>query len=145
MIAGPNDRVMKVYRWGDTYIASRGSFFDGNVRIEGHFIAPADTHFWGRLETAGRLELGAGSSVGGQVIAQSAIIGPRAKVKGPLIVLEHATICDHACLGSIQAGGNVVLRPGVQVGDVRSDETITVYGKIQSGNLMGRNVKIFGN
>jgi cytoskeletal protein CcmA (bactofilin family) len=136
---------MKVYQWGDTYIAPRGSFFDGNVRIEGNFIAPPDTHVWGRLETAGRLDLGPGSSVGGRVIAQSAIIGSRAKVNGPLIVLEHATICDHACLESIQAGGNVLLRPGVKVGNVKSDETIIVYGKIQSGDLVGRNVKIFGN
>ncbi|MDD1679673.1 MAG: polymer-forming cytoskeletal protein [Methanomicrobiales archaeon] len=135
---------MKVYQWGDTYIAPRGSFFDGHVKVDGNFIAPADTHFWGKLMVAGRLELGAGSSVGGQLIAQSAVIGPRAKVKGPLITLENVTVCNRACLRSIQAGGNVILRPGVMVGDVKSDETIVVVGKIQSGNLLGRNVKIFG-
>lgn len=31
---------MKIYRHGDTYIAPRGSFFDGNVKIDGNFIAP---------------------------------------------------------------------------------------------------------
>jgi cytoskeletal protein CcmA (bactofilin family) len=135
---------MKVYQRGDTYIAPRGSFFDGHVRVDGNLIAPADTHFWGRLLVAGRLELGPGSSVGGQVIAQSAVIGPRAKVKGPLITLEGVTVCDHACVQSVQAGGHVLLRPGVVVGDVKSDETITVVGKVQSGNLLGRNVKVFG-
>ncbi|MDD1675933.1 MAG: polymer-forming cytoskeletal protein [Methanomicrobiales archaeon] len=136
---------MKIYQWGDTYIAPRGSFFDGHVRVDGNFITPMDTHFWGRLEVGGRLELGPNSSVGGQVMAQSAIIGPRAKVKGALIALEGVTICNHACVRSIQAGGNVLLRPGVIVGDVKSDETITVVGKIQSGNLLGRNVKVFGD
>lgn len=136
---------MKVYQRGDTFIAPRGSFFDGNVRIEGHFIAPPDTHFWGRLEVAGRLELGADSTVGAGVVAQSAIIGPRVKIQGPLIVLENAVVSDGSCVHSIQAGGSVLLRPGVIVGDVRSDETITVYGKIESGNLLGRNVKVFGN
>jgi cytoskeletal protein CcmA (bactofilin family) len=136
---------MKVYQRGDTFIAPRGSFFDGHVRVDGNLITPADTHFWGKLVVAGRLELGPGSSVGGQVIAQSAIIGPRSKVKGPLITLENITVCDRACIQSIQAGGHVLLRPGVVVGDVKSDETIVVMGKVQSGKLLGRNVKVFGN
>lgn len=141
----PSMTQMKIYQWGDTYIVPRGSFFDGHVRIDGNLITPADTHFWGRLVVAGRLELGPRSTVGDHVIAQSAVIGPRTKVKGPLITLENITVCDRANLQSIQAGGPVLLRPGVIVnGDVKSDETITVVGKIQSGALLGRNVKIFG-
>ncbi|MDH7592891.1 MAG: polymer-forming cytoskeletal protein [Methanomicrobiales archaeon] len=133
---------MKVFRQGDTYIAPKGAFFDGNVKLDGHFIAPPDTHVWGKLVIGGRLELGPRSSVGGEVLAQSAIIGHGARIKGPLIVLENATVCDDATIHSIQAGGNVVIRPGVKVGDVTCDETITVYGKIKSGKLVGRNVKI---
>ncbi len=136
---------MKLFRHGETYIAPRGAYFDGNVRLDGNFIAPRGTHVWGRLVIAGRLELGPGSSVGGEVLAQSAIIGNRTRVKGPLMVLEKVTVCDNAAIHSIQAGGDVVLRPGVMVGDVRSDETITVYGKIRSGKLTGRNVKIMSN
>jgi predicted acyltransferase (DUF342 family) len=144
-MARPSVEQMKVYLWGDTYIASRGSFFDGHVKVDGNFIVPPDTHFWGRLVVAGRLELGADSSVGGEVIAQSAVIGPRSRVKGRLITLETVTACDRACIRTIQAGGNVLLRPGVVTGDVKSDETIVVVGKIQSGKLLGRNVKVFGN
>jgi NDP-sugar pyrophosphorylase family protein len=99
---------------------------------------------WGRLEIAGKLELGARSTVGGQIIAQSAIIGSKVLVKGPLIVLENVVVCDNSSIQSIQAGGNVLLRPGVEIGDVNSDETIIVYGKIKSGKLTGRNVKVFG-
>ncbi|MDD1673086.1 MAG: polymer-forming cytoskeletal protein [Methanomicrobiales archaeon] len=137
---------MKVYQWGDTYLAPRGSYFDGHVKIDGNLIASMDSHFWGRLVVAGRLELGPDSSVAESIIAQSAVIGPRTKVKGPLITLENVTLCDRACVLSVLAGGDVLLRPGVKIaGEVKSDETITVVGKVQTGELLGRNVKIFGN
>ncbi len=135
---------MKVYRHGDTYIAPKGSFFDGNVKIDGNFITPAETHVWGNMVVAGRLELGPGSTVGGFVEAESIVIGHDARIKGPVRVLEAATICDNACLHSIKAGGNVTLRPGVSVGAVNSDETIFVYGKVTSERLFGRAVKVYG-
>ncbi|NYT06351.1 MAG: polymer-forming cytoskeletal protein [Methanomicrobiales archaeon] len=136
---------MKVYQRGDTFIAPKGSFFDGNVRIEGNFIVPAETHFWGRLEVAGRLELGPYSTIGGGVTCSSAVIGKGVKIKGALEVLEDVTVCDDARIRSIHAGGNITLRPGIVVGTVQSDETIFVYGKIKSGTLTGRNVKVVGN
>ncbi len=73
---------MMVYRHGDTYIAPKGSFFDGNVKIEGNFITPPWTHIWGNMIVSGRLELGPGSTVGGFVEAESAIIGHDARIKG---------------------------------------------------------------
>jgi cytoskeletal protein CcmA (bactofilin family) len=135
---------MKVYRHGDTYIAPKGSFFDGNVKIDGNFITPPETHIWGNMVIAGRLELGPGSTVGGFIEAESIVVGHDAKIKGPVKVLETATICDNACLHSIKAGGNVTLRPGVKVGAVNSDETIFVYGKVTSERLFGRAVKVYG-
>jgi cytoskeletal protein CcmA (bactofilin family) len=136
---------MKVYRHGNAFIAPKGSFFDGHVRIDGDFIVSAETHFWGKLDVDGTLELGPGSTVGGAVSCNNAVIGKGCRIKGPLIVLENATICDDVILHSVRANGNIVLRPGVKVGDVYSDETIFVYGKISSGTLTGRNVKVVGN
>ncbi|MDV2482841.1 polymer-forming cytoskeletal protein [Methanoculleus sp. Wushi-C6] len=135
---------MKVYRHGDTYIAPKGSYFDGNVKIDGNFIAPPETHIWGNIVVAGRLELGPCSTVGGSVEAESIIVGRDVRIKGPLHVRTTATICDNACLRSVQAGGNITLRPGVRVGDVNSDETIFVYGKVTSERLFGRAVKVYG-
>ncbi|MFY9195642.1 MAG: polymer-forming cytoskeletal protein [Methanoculleus sp.] len=135
---------MKIYRHGDTYIAPRGSFFDGNVKIDGNFIAPPDTHIWGNIVVAGCLELGPYSTVGGYVEAKRVIIGHDVRVRGPLNVLETAIICDNADLHSIHAGGNITLRPGVRVGDVNSKETIFVYGKVSSDRLFGRAVKVYG-
>jgi cytoskeletal protein CcmA (bactofilin family) len=135
---------MKIYRHGDTYIAPKGSFFDGNVKIDGNFITPPETHIWGNVRVAGRLELGPGSTVGGSVEAASVIIGHDVKIKGALRVLETATVCDNARLHSIHAGGDIILRPGVEVGDVNSLETIYVYGKVKSERLIGRTVKVYG-
>lgn len=137
--------VMKIYRHGDNYIAPKGAYFEGNVRICGNLILPAETHVWGRLDVDGNLELGPNSTVGGNVTCGSAVIGNGVKIKGSLEVLEDITVCDKARIASLKAGGNIILRPGVVVGDVSSDETIFVYGKIKSGKLTGRNVKVLGN
>ena len=136
---------MKVYRQGDSFIAPKGSFFDGNVKIPGDFIVAPDTHFWGRLDVGGCLELGPRSTVGGNITCKKAIIGNQVRIKGSLDVIEDVTVCDEARIRSLHAGGDITLRPGVQVGDVSSDETIFVYGKIKSGKLTGRNVKAVGN
>jgi len=105
---------MKIYRHGDTYIAPRGSFFDGNVKIDGNFITPPDTHIWGNIIVAGCLELGPYSTVGGYVKAGRVVIGHDARIKGPLSVLETATVCDNAHLHSIQAGGKHHPQAGCQ-------------------------------
>ena len=133
---------MKIMRRGDTYIAPDGAVFDGNVRIDGNFVLPRDSHVWGRLIVAGKLEIGPLSTVGGDVLTQQAIIGRAVRIKGTLSALENITVCDRARIGRIEAGGSVILRPGVRVGDVKSNDVIYVFGKIKSGTLTGRNVKI---
>lgn len=136
---------MKVYQRGDTYIAPKGSYFDGNVHIPGDFIVPPKTHVWGRLDVDGCLELGPLSTVGSDVTCRSGVIGRGVKIKGALAAGGDVTISDGVSLGSVTAGGDIILRPGVTVGEVRSDATIYVYGKIESTRLFGRNVKVIGN
>ena len=43
------------------------------------------------------------------------------------------------------AGHKVILRTGVHVGDVTSEDTIIVHGKIKSGKLTGKNMKVIGD
>jgi len=135
---------MKLYRHGNTYIAPKGAYFEGNLRIPGNLILPPDTHIWGKLEVDGDLELGQRSSVGGDVNCDNAVIGNDAKVKGALTAIENVVVCDRVSLGSITSGGNITLRPGIVVGEVRGAETIFVYGKIKSEKLQGRQVKVLG-
>ena len=134
-----------VIQKGNTFFAQKGAYFEGNVKIDGDFIVPAHTHFWGRLTVTGNLELGPRSSVALDVSCWSAVIGSQSRVKGPLIAHGDVTILDHAVLHSVQAGGKVILRTGVIVGDVTSQDTIIVHGRIKSGKLTGKNVKVLGD
>ncbi|MFZ1127391.1 polymer-forming cytoskeletal protein [Methanoregula sp.] len=137
--------MANVIRKGSTYYAPKGAYYEGNVRIDGDFIVPARTHFWGRLVVTGRLELGMKSSVALDVECGSAIIGSHARVKGPLVASGDVTLLDHCVVYSVAAGGGVIIRPDVHVGDVTSSDTIIVHGKIKSGKLTGKNMKVLGN
>jgi predicted acyltransferase (DUF342 family) len=108
-------------------------------------VVPSRTHFWGRLNVTGNLELGPRSSVALDISCWSAVIGSQCRVKGPIVAHGDVTILDHASVHSVQAGGKVILRPGVIVGDVTSEDTIIVHGHIKSGNLVGKNMKVLGN
>jgi len=127
------------------FFAQKGSYFEGNVKIDGDFIVPARTHFWGRLTVAGTLELGPRSSVALDISCGGAVIGSQCRVKGPIIARGDVTILDHAVVHSIDAGGKVILRTGITVGDVRSGDAIIVHGRIKSGNLVGKSMKVLGD
>ena len=133
-----------IMRNGDTFYAQKGAYFEGNVKIDGNFIVPARTHFWGRLTVTGTLELGPGSTVALGVECGNAVIGSHSKIKGPLVAHGDVTILDSAIVHSVSAGGKVILRTGVHVGDVTSKDTIIIHGRIKSGKLMGKNMKVLG-
>jgi predicted acyltransferase (DUF342 family) len=134
-----------VIQKGSTFYAPKGAYYEGNVRIDGDFIVPARTHFWGRLVVTGKLELGMKSSVALDVSCGSAIIGTHAKIKGPLVATGDVTLLDHCVVYSVNAGGKVIIRPDVHVGDVTSADAIVVHGKIKSGKLTGKSMKVLGN
>jgi len=134
-----------VLQKGTAFFAKKGSYFDGNVKIDGDFVVPAHTHFWGRLVVTGSLELGPRSSVALDISCRNAIIGSQCRIKGPIIASGDVTILDHAVVHSVEAGGKVILRPGITVGDVKSGDAIIVHGKIKSGNLIGKSVKVLGD
>ncbi|MEI8330162.1 MAG: polymer-forming cytoskeletal protein [Methanomicrobiales archaeon] len=134
-----------LFQNGNTFFAQKGTYFEGNVKIGGDFIVPPHTHFWGRLTVTGSLELGPRSSVALDVSCWSAIIGSQCRIKGPIVAHGDVTILDHATVHSVIAGGKVLLRTGVNVGDVICDDTIFVHGKIKSGKLTGKNMKVLGD
>jgi predicted acyltransferase (DUF342 family) len=137
--------MAKVIRKGDTFFAEKGAYFDGNVKIDGDFIVPAHTHFWGRLDVSGRLELGPGSSVALGIRCGNAIIGSSAQIKGPIVATGDVTILDNARVHSVFAEGKVILRQGVRVGDVTAKDALIIHGRIKSGRLIGKSVKVLGD
>ena len=134
-----------LFQRGNTFFAQKGAYFEGNVKIDGDFIVPAHTHFWGRLTVTGTLELGPRSSVALDISCWNAIIGSQSRIKGPIVAHGDVTILDHAAVHSVKAGGKVILRTGVHVGDVTSEDTIIIHGKIKSGKLTGKNMKVIGD
>jgi cytoskeletal protein CcmA (bactofilin family) len=135
---------VKILKWDNTYIVPRRAYFEGHVRIDGDLLVPRDTHFWGRLVVEGDLTLGPYSTVGAGVWCGNAIIGDHARIRGPLVAVGDVLACDGAAIGVIRAARDVKLRPGVRVGDVVSGRTILVQGKVESGRLLGRTVKVVG-
>jgi len=134
-----------LFQKGNTFFAQKGAYFEGNVKIDGDFVVPAHTHFWGRLTVTGTLELGPRSSVALDISCWNAIVGSQCRIKGPIVAHGDVTILDHAAVHSIKAGGKVILRTGVHVGDVTSEDSIIVHGKIKSGKLTGKNMKVIGD
>ena len=134
-----------VIRQGDTFFAQNGAYFEGNVKIDGNFVVPPRTHFWGRLDVTGQLELGPRSTVALGITSGSAIIGSNARIKGPLVAEHDVTVLDNAVIHEIRAGGKVTLRTGVRVGDVTAGDSLIIHGKIRSGKLIGKTVKVLGD
>ncbi|HOT93606.1 MAG TPA: polymer-forming cytoskeletal protein [Methanoregulaceae archaeon] len=135
----------RLKRSGDLYIAEKGAVFDGNLRVPGDLVLPPDCHVWGDLVVNGRLDLGPHGTVGGRVYCRDGMIGHHAVIRGPLTGSGKITVADGAQVQGIETTGTVVLRPGVRVGDVRTAGLILIHGRITSGLLVGRQVKVFGN
>lgn len=133
---------LTVIRNGDTCYAQKGANFEGNLKIEGNFIVPARTNFSGQLTITGTLELGPGSCVLRGVNCWNAVIGRQSRIKGPLVAHGDVTVLDNAVVHSVTAGGKVILRKGVRVGDVISKDTIIIHGRIKSGKLLGKKIKV---
>ena len=135
----------RLKRCGDVYLAEAGAIFDGNLRVPGHLVLAPDCHVWGNLVVNGRLDLGPHGTVGGRCACHEALVGHHATVRGSLTSTGDVTVADGAHVAGIEAGGTVLLRPGATVGDVRTDGLILIHGRITSGLLLGRQVKVFGN
>ncbi|HEX3001833.1 MAG TPA: polymer-forming cytoskeletal protein [Methanoregula sp.] len=111
----------------------------------GTSLCPPRTHFWGRLSVTGTLELGPRSSVALDISCGSAVIGSQCRIKGPIVAKGDVVILDNAVVHTVEAGGRVILRPGISVGDVTSQDAIIIHGKIKSGNLIGKSMKVLGD
>ena len=70
-----------VLQKGNTFYAQKGSYFEGNVKIDGDFIVPAHTHFWGRL-TVTMLPDGSAST---QITAQVPVEGTTTAIGNGLL------------------------------------------------------------
>ncbi|RXA21178.1 polymer-forming cytoskeletal protein [Methanosarcina sp. MSH10X1] len=123
-------RFIKYHPRSNTYVIEKRAFFEEDLILDGNVIVGQEAKFWKNLTVTGRLELGKGSIVRGDVKARSALVCSGAKVLGniettsELILLDRAKINIAACQGDIRA------RPGCTLNSVKADGTLELVGKV---------------
>jgi predicted acyltransferase (DUF342 family) len=111
-------------------VIEKRAFFEEDLILDGNVIVGQEAKFWKNLTVTGRLELGKGSIVRGDVKARNALVCSGAKVLGniettsELILLDRAKINIAACQGDIRA------RPGCTLNSVKADGTLELVGKV---------------
>ena len=120
----------------DTYIAPSTSFFETAVSFDTNLTTGRRVHFWDSLEVCGKLTLGPQSTVKGDVVAESAIIGADARISGTLTVSEDAVLLQGAAMNQIICGGSLKICEGVEAEYVEAAGTIEMMGNA--------NIKEFG-
>lgn len=124
------DNFIKYHPRSNTYVIEKRAFFDNALILNGNVIVGQEVKFWKNLTVNGRLELGKGSIVLGNIKARSALICTKAKIRGnietdsELILLDKAQINSAICLGDMR------VRPGCVIGSVKADGTLELIGKV---------------
>jgi hypothetical protein len=78
----------------------------------------------------GRLELGKGSLVQGNVKAGSALICAAAKVLGNLEAVSELILFDRADVNVVVCQGDIHVRPGCTISSVKAGGTLELIGKV---------------
>jgi len=123
------------HRPSNTYIISNG-YLEKSLRVNGNLITGPGVHFWKDLVVEGKLILGRGSSVGGQLFANRAILGAHCRVVGGVQVDEDLKILDGCEITrEVVCGGNVRIRPRVRIDSLTSRGTVLVEGRTDISHI----------
>lgn len=123
-------RFIKYHPHSNTYVIEKRAFFDENLVLDGNVIVGQDVNFWKDLVVTGRLELGKGSVVQGNVKAKSALVCARTRILGSIEAVSELILLDGARVNSASCSGDVSMRPGCAVGSVKSGGTLELVGKV---------------
>jgi len=121
---------IKYHPHSNTFVIEKKAFFDEPMMLDGNLIVGQDVNFWKDLVVTGRLELGKGSVVQGNVKAESALVCSGAKVLGSIEAVSELVLLDGAKVNSASCGGDIYMRPGCAVGSVNSGGTLELVGKV---------------
>ncbi|AGF96783.1 hypothetical protein MmTuc01_1406 [Methanosarcina mazei Tuc01] len=106
------------------------AFLEEDLTLDGNVIVGPEVKFWKNLTVSGRLELGKGSIVQGNVKAGSAIICAAAKVLGNIETVSELVLLDRARINIAVCGGDIRVRPGCSLGSVKAGGTLELVGKV---------------
>jgi len=139
--------MTKVHVKDSNYMAKRGSFFQGSIKIDGDFLLGTRSTIWGNLVVAGNLYLMSECQINGNVTCAGGVIGRGTVVTGTFTTTQEngsLTVCDGAKINVISSSGDVYLRPDVTSAEVFGNN-ILVQGKVHCGRLMGKNTRVISN
>jgi carbonic anhydrase/acetyltransferase-like protein (isoleucine patch superfamily) len=123
-------RFIKYHRRSNTYVIEKRAFFDEDLILEGNVTVGQEVNFWKDLIVTGRLELGKGSIVQGNVKARSALICPEAKILGNIETISELVLLDRANINSAVCEEDIRVRPGCILNSVKAGGTLELIGKI---------------
>jgi len=106
------------------------AFFEEDLTLDGNVIVGQNVKFWKNLTVTGRLELGKGSIVKGDVKARSALVCSEAKILGNIETVSELVLLDRAKINTTACQGDILARPGCTLDSVKADGTLELVGKV---------------
>ena len=123
-------RFIKYHPRSNTYVIEKRAFFEEDLILDGNVIVGQEVKFWKDLTVTGRLELGKGSIVQGNVKAGSALVCAAAKILGNIETVSELILLDRARVNAAACQGDIRVRPGCTIGSVKAGGTLELIGKV---------------
>jgi hypothetical protein len=123
-------RFIKYHPRSNTYVIEKRAFLEENLILNGNLIVGQEVKFWKDLAVTGKLELGKGSVVQGNVKARSALICAGTKILGNIETVSELVLLDRAKINTAACQGDIRVRPGCVIGSVKADGTLELVGKV---------------
>ncbi len=123
-------RFIKYHPRSNTYVIKKQVFLEEDLTLDGNVIVGQEVKFWKNLTVTGRLELGKGSIVQGNVKARSALICSEAKILGNIETVSELVLLDRVKINAATCQGDIHARPGCTLNYVKADGTLELIGKV---------------
>lgn len=123
-------RFIKYHPRSNTYVIEKRAFLEEDIVLDGNLIVGQEVKFWKSITVSGRLELGKGSIVQGNVKAGSALVCAAAKVLGNIQTAAELVLLDGAKVNIAACDGDIRVRPGCFLGSVKAGGTLELVGKV---------------
>ncbi|AKB23425.1 MULTISPECIES: polymer-forming cytoskeletal protein [unclassified Methanosarcina] len=123
-------RFIKYHPRSNTYVIEKRVFLEEDLMLDGNVIVGQDVKFWKSLTVSGRLELGKGSIIQGNVKAESALVCAAAKILGSIETVSELVLLDGARANIATCEGDIRARPGCYLGSVKAGGTLELVGKV---------------
>jgi carbonic anhydrase/acetyltransferase-like protein (isoleucine patch superfamily) len=123
-------RFIKYHPRSNTYVIEKRVFLEEDLMLDGNVIVGQDVKFWKSLTVSGRLELGKGSIIQGNVKAESALICAAAQILGSIETVSELVLLDGARVNVAACEGDIRVRPGCFLGSVKAGGTLELVGKV---------------